>query len=137
MKRIASGQAAHHGVTGDTRVALAILIGAGCLATAAVAQHLDRGSAASSHSELALESASAADIERIFWDCDYAATTRSMALIDAMSCSVATELFQRTAFGGDFGALLTWWSAHKAVEHAKRDAAAAGLVGVPGPAARL
>ena len=80
---------------------------------------------------------STAEIERMFWDCDHAATTRPMAPIDAMACSVATELFQRVAFGGDFGALLAWWREHKAVEHAKRDATAARREGGPGPEARL
>ena len=63
------------------------------------------------------------DLKRAFWDCDYAAASVSVQVLDAMACSIVYESLKRTAFGGDFDAFLAWWRQHKDAEHARRDAA--------------
>ena len=60
-----------------------------------------------------------AEIERLFWLCDYVATTRGVDAAPVEACSAATEELKNAKFGGDFMALLTWWQGRKPEEHAR------------------
>jgi hypothetical protein len=68
------------------------------------------------HAPVALE---LAEVERLFWSCDYVATTRGVDSAPVDVCSAATEALKNTKFGGDFMALLAWWRGNKPVEHAR------------------
>ena len=65
-----------------------------------------------------------ARLERMFWVCDHAASTRGVDAATMMACMDATEALKARKFGGDFDALLTWWREGKAAAHAALDAAA-------------
>ncbi|NLD69047.1 MAG: hypothetical protein GX644_09555 [Limnobacter sp.] len=122
MKRTASGRTCSRPDRLAARVAISMLSAAACVTTVAQAQGIGTEDAPSQVARPLPDTDDVTELERQFWDCDYAATTRLMAPLDAMGCSLATERFQRMAFGGDFGALLVWWREHKPVEHGKRDA---------------
>ena len=62
-----------------------------------------------------------AKLERAFWLCDHAATTRGVDGDAAILCVAATEELKERKFGGDFEQLLTWWRQNKATEHANLD----------------
>jgi len=64
----------------------------------------------------------AADLEKAFWICDYAATTGSIATPDAALCHAVYDRLKAEKFGGDFERLLAWWRANKVAEHRKLDA---------------
>jgi len=60
-----------------------------------------------------------ARLERAFWICDHAATTRGVDGDAAQLCVAVTEEFKQARFGGDFERLLEWWRQHKPAEHAR------------------
>ena len=60
-----------------------------------------------------------AEVERLFWSCDYVATTRGVDSAPVDVCSAATEELKNAKFGGDFMALLEWWRGNKPLEHAR------------------
>ena len=60
-----------------------------------------------------------AEVERLFWLCDYVATTRGVDSTPVDVCSAATEDLKKARFGGDFMALLEWWRGNKPEEHAR------------------
>ena len=62
------------------------------------------------------------ELERVFWDCDHAATLRLMNAGEAEECSAVTEAVLRT-FDGDFAAMLAWWERNKIAEHVAREQA--------------
>lgn len=62
-------------------------------------------------------SSSIAELERIFWVCDYASTTGPVSLGLAAPCSRAYEALKERKFDGDFRALQAWWRENKAVQH--------------------
>jgi hypothetical protein len=60
---------------------------------------------------------SLAQLEAIFWACDYVATTQGMDATPMAQCANATRELRRVKFANSFHALLAWWREHKAVEH--------------------
>ena len=56
-------------------------------------------------------------LEREFWRCDYAATTRLLDAGTAAECSAVTEELCRRWFAGDFNTMLAWWRQGKAAAH--------------------
>ena len=56
-------------------------------------------------------------LEKAFWACDHAATTRGVVGWEALSCSEIYEDVKRTKFSGDFQAMLTWWKKNKTAKH--------------------
>ena len=60
-----------------------------------------------------------ADLEKAFWMCDYAATTRGVHAIPASMCSAVTDELKTKKFGGDFEQMLGWWRQNKLAEHQK------------------
>lgn len=75
--------------------------------------------AAPSHPEHAPVALELAEVERLFWSCDYVATTRGVDSAPVDLCSAATEALKNTKFGGDFMELLAWWRDSKPAEHAR------------------
>ena len=59
----------------------------------------------------------AANLEKEFWACDYAATTRGVGLGEGAMCGEVFEELKRSKFRGDFHAMLSWWQQNKAAEH--------------------
>ena len=57
------------------------------------------------------------DLERAFWSCDYASTTRWVGADEGATCVSIFEEVKRTKFDGDFGAMLAWWKENKIGEH--------------------
>ena len=74
-------------------------------------------SAASSAQTLAATELPLAALEKSFWVCDHAATTRRLDSGTAATCSSLYEALKQRKFGGDFKALLAWWQQHKEAEH--------------------
>jgi hypothetical protein len=74
---------------------------------------------------------SPADLERAFWICDYAATTRPIDAGSAIFCTAVTEDLQKKKFNGDFDAMLAWWQQYKPAEHEALEAADAARVALP------
>jgi hypothetical protein len=60
-----------------------------------------------------------ADVEQLFWVCDYVATTRGVDAAPVDACSAATEELKNVKFEGDFMALLSWWRDNKPEQHAR------------------
>ena len=63
-----------------------------------------------------------AALERAFWDCDHAASSRLMDVAEAAECSAVSEAVLRT-FDGNFPAMLAWWERNKFSEHRTRERA--------------
>jgi len=59
----------------------------------------------------------AADLEKQFWACDYAATTRGVGLDEGATCGEVYEDLKRSKFQSDFRAMLSWWQQNKAAQH--------------------
>lgn len=66
----------------------------------------------SAHSRL-----TSVDLERAFWECDYAVTTTGVGLGEGALCANIHEELKQRKFAGDFSAMLTWWQEKKAAEH--------------------
>ncbi len=60
---------------------------------------------------------SVAEIEKVFWVCDHAATIGRIDGSTAITCSGLSEALKLRKFGGDFNAMLVWWRQHKEAEH--------------------
>ncbi len=74
--------------------------------------------------EVLAPGATFADLEKAFWVCDHAATTRSpVDAGTAIVCVAITEELQKRKFNGDFATLLAWWRRNKAAEHQALEAA--------------
>jgi hypothetical protein len=58
-----------------------------------------------------------AELEKAFWVCDHAATTRLIDSSTAITCGSVTEALKQRKFEGDFNALLAWWRQHKEAQH--------------------
>ena len=60
-----------------------------------------------------------ADLETIFWHCDYVATTKGMDSTPIRECAAATRELRRLKFEGSFQRMLAWWRENKVAEHAR------------------
>lgn len=60
------------------------------------------------------------DMERAFWDCDYAATYGVIDLDVAAGCSDIYERLKEEKFGGDFRRVLLWWQENRDNEISSR-----------------
>jgi hypothetical protein len=72
----------------------------------------------------------ASQLELAFWDCERAAA-RGMSLDDGLLCAEISEEFKRERFGGDFDALLAYWTARKPFEVLPQPIEVAGSDMVP------
>jgi hypothetical protein len=68
---------------------------------------------------LPVGTAAAANLERVFWECDYVATTRGVHSTPIEICAAVFEEVKRTKFGGDSDALIAWWRQMKPAAHAQ------------------
>jgi hypothetical protein len=60
-----------------------------------------------------------ADLEKVFWHCDYVATKRGVLATPMAACKYAMDELKRLKFNGRFNALVEWWRENKVVEHRK------------------
>ena len=60
-----------------------------------------------------------ADLEKAFWMCDHAATTRGVHASLASMCGAVTEELKTKKFDGDFEQMLGWWRRNKLAEYEK------------------
>jgi len=58
------------------------------------------------------------DLERSFWECDYAATKYGDALEDGTYCAKIYDDVKQRKFSGDFHAMLMWWEQNRLAQHA-------------------
>ena len=58
-----------------------------------------------------------AQLEEIFWTCDYLATTRGVDATPISHCTAATRELRRVKFDGSFHRLLAWWRENKPAVH--------------------
>lgn len=85
-----------------------------CLSAQTYAEEYAKSSRSS---ELVNARQAPADLEKAFWACDYAATTRGVIGGEAAMCGVIHEELKWSKFAGDFQAMLSWWQQNKAAEH--------------------
>jgi hypothetical protein len=57
------------------------------------------------------------ELEALFWQCDYAVTTRPVDMDEGAACADITRTLRDQRFAGDFTAMLEWWKANKHAEH--------------------
>ena len=69
---------------------------------------------------LDINTASNADLERYYWDCDTAFMKGEMGGQDLSSCLAITEAFQERVFNNDATAFKTYWSRNKEREWSQR-----------------
>ena len=63
------------------------------------------------------EAATLAELEMVFWHCDYVATQRGVLAAPMAACKFALDELKRRKFNGRYNALLDWWRENKAAEH--------------------
>ena len=61
--------------------------------------------------------ATSSELEKAFWQCDYAVTTSGLGLGEGAWCAEISEELKRRKFAGDFHAMLAWWQENKAAEY--------------------
>ncbi len=62
------------------------------------------------------------DVEKTFWDCDYATTQAMAGPEEAAICSAVFEKLKADKFKGSFQDLMVWWKANKEREYKARAA---------------
>jgi hypothetical protein len=67
-----------------------------------------------------------AQLEAIFWACDYVATTQGVDATPMAQCAIATRELRRVKFANSFHALLDWWRENKTAEHERERQSRAG-----------
>jgi hypothetical protein len=60
------------------------------------------------------------DIEKTYWDCDYATTQTLAGFEEAAICSTVFEKLKADKFKGSFQDFMVWWKANKEREYASR-----------------
>ena len=60
------------------------------------------------------------EMEKAFWDCEFAATQGVIDLDVAAGCSEIYEHLKKEKFGGDFKRVLLWWQENKDNEISSR-----------------
>ena len=58
-----------------------------------------------------------ADLEKVFWICDYTATMHGIDRDLAVACSGVTDELKQMKFGGSYEKLLAWWRLDKLARH--------------------
>lgn len=61
-----------------------------------------------------------AEVERLYWNCEFTATQGILDSDDAAACSTIYEHIKAKKFHGDFNALLLWWKQNKDKEITSR-----------------
>ena len=60
-----------------------------------------------------------AQLEAIFWSCDYVATTRGIDATPMRECAAATRELRQLKFEGSFQRMLAWWRENKPAVHGR------------------
>ncbi|HEY0847270.1 MAG TPA: hypothetical protein VGE12_18015 [Noviherbaspirillum sp.] len=63
---------------------------------------------------------STAELEKAYWDCEFAAVQGRLELSDAAGCSELYEQLKSDKFHGDFARFLAWWRENKDRELSSR-----------------
>ncbi len=114
MKRIAISNQRPAPSTAEFPGALLCAAVLSCLSAQTYAEE----SAKSSRSSESVNAHQAAtSLEKQFWECDYAATTRGVGLGEGAMCGEVFEDLKRSKFRGDFHAMFSWWQQNKSAEH--------------------
>ncbi|WP_420474902.1 hypothetical protein [Noviherbaspirillum sp. ST9] len=71
-------------------------------------------------SSTALMDAPGVEMEKAYWDCEYAATHGQISLDVAAGCSEIYERLKKHKFGGEFGPFLAWWRENRLREFSAR-----------------
>ena len=58
-----------------------------------------------------------AELESIFWQCDYAATQSALDAGSAQACVVVHDTLKQRKFNGDYTRMVAWWRQHKGAAH--------------------
>jgi len=95
----------------------AIWIGALMLGAACAGAPQRGEEAAAAPPERAEPGAAQAQLESIFWHCDYVATTRGIDATPVRECAAATRELRQVKFGGNFHRMLEWWRENKPAQH--------------------
>jgi hypothetical protein len=114
MTRIAISNQRAASSTARLPVALLVAAMLSCLSAQTYAEEY---ASSSRSSELVKARQTAVDLEKAFWACDYAATTRGVTGGEGAMCGVIYEDLKRSKFGSDFQAFLRWWQQNKVAEH--------------------
>ena len=57
--------------------------------------------------------ASLDEVEKAYWDCEFAAVQGTISFNEFASCTDLYEHLKKAKFSGDFDKLLVWWQQHK------------------------
>ena len=95
----------------------AALLFAAVLSCLSAQTYAEESAKSSRSSESVNARQAAANLEKQFWACDYAATTRGVGLGEGAICVEVYEDLKRSKFRGDYQAMLGWWQQNKAAEH--------------------
>jgi len=95
----------------------AAIFAVGVMTTVSVSVDAGERERSSRASESTAVSRTSSVLEREFWTCDRAATTRGILGSEAYMCGSNFEELKKTRFDGDFAAMLAWWQRNKAAEH--------------------
>lgn len=69
-----------------------------------------------------------AELERLFWHCDWQATTQRLDEGQFTACAAAADELKLRKFGGDFERMIDWWRQHKPAAHAALQAGSVAAV---------
>lgn len=58
-----------------------------------------------------------AELESMFWQCDYAATQSALDVGSAQACVVIHDSLKQRRFNGDYTRMVAWWREHKSAAH--------------------
>lgn len=62
------------------------------------------------------------EMEKVYWDCEFAATRGRISLDDAAACNEVYERLKKLKFDGRFERFFVWWQENKARELSARAA---------------
>lgn len=71
-------------------------------------------------SSAALANTPGIEMEKAYWDCEFAASEGQISLDAAAACSEIYELLKKVKFGGRFDVFLAWWRENKVREMSSR-----------------
>ena len=60
------------------------------------------------------------EVEKAYWDCEFAAVQGTIGCNEFTSCTDLYEHLKKAKFSGDFDKLLVWWKQHKDREMSSR-----------------
>ena len=104
------------GVARFARAAAFVAVGA-ALGWNSVGTAAEEPAEAARAAEIQATGVKTAALERAFWVCDHAVTTRVVSKAEGVDCGVVAQELKNGKFGGDFERMLDWWRANKVAQH--------------------